>query len=433
MNKIFSPNIPLYDELLNKARPEEKTVEEIVSKSLELDFLELEDLAVLIKGVEKKEMNAHCIDTAKEVTEKVFGNRVVIFVPLYYSNICANDCKYCGFGKRYKIERRRLSNEELRLEVKELLRRGFTGVELVSGKDQFFTPEKVGELVKICKQEGVRTVITNIGAFEEKKAYEILKEAGLDVWVLFQETYVPKSYKLYHPENTPKGCLEIRLRSFELAAQAQIRGLGLGTLLGLSNWKYELMAMVDHAKYLKTTYDAIVSFSVPRLQTIKGIETTESNPNKVSDEEFIAFISLLRMAFPYGAISISTRESREMRKKALNVSGTSTSAESSTSVGGYARSYEKLPQFPVHSISMEETIEDILSIGKLPSFCTACTELGIESEFYRLAKEGWLKEGCMRNAVITFGEHRLRELVNNNTFSHFVYDFREASVKEKRK
>jgi 2-iminoacetate synthase len=374
-------------------------------------------------------MNDLCFETAKSVTDKAFGNRVVIFVPLYYSNFCENNCRYCGFGNRHKIERRRLSREELRLEARELSKRGFTGIELVSGKDPFFSPGKVGELIQVCRDEGARTVITNIGAFREEEAYRILKDAGLDVWVLFQETYIPESYALYHPENTPKGNLEMRLRSYELAARAGIRGIGLGVLLGLSSWQHELMAMVDHALFLKKNYEVIVSFSVPRIQPIQGSGAVGSVPHFMSDEQFLGFIALLRMAFPCGAISISTRESREMRKKALSVSGTSTSAESSTSVGGYARSYDQQPQFPVHAITMEETIEDIISIGKLPSFCTACSELGVCGEFYQLAEEGWLREGCVRNAVITYGEHRLREVFGKNSFPHFVYDFKEAGFK----
>ncbi len=422
----FLPQEKTYLSYLNKSftKPDINRIKDILAQAENLELIPLEDVAYLSMCSSQKKITDLIFESAKRITDKVFGNRVVIFIPLYYSNYCRNNCMYCGYRRDKKIKRKRLTLEEFKEEVKSILNKGFTGIEIVSGEDPYYDIEKIGELIKTAKQLGARALFSNIGVFEEQKDYLVFKDSGLDGWVLFMETYHKESYNKYHPPSTHKASFETRLNSYELAAKASIRTIGLGALLGLYNWKFELLAMIDHARYLKNTYNSIISFSVPRLVPMRGV--IEKRPFDVSDDEFLIYIALLRIGFPFASIAISTRERREMRKKALEISGTSTSAESSTSVGGYSKKYTE-PQFPNQEITLNDTIDDIFSIGKIPSFCTVCSEIEITpKEFYEFAKSGKLREGCLKNAILSSSEFLKKEIEN----SHIYYDLREGKIKK---
>jgi len=416
----FYPQISFYTDVLKSEK--DKQVTRILKKAERLEFVSLEELGILIKSSYNPEIRNYIFDVAKYITEKVFGNRVVIFAPLYYSNICRNDCAYCGYKRSRRIKRVRLDGEKFRLEVRELLNKGFKSIEIVSGEDPFYSAEKVGKLIKIAKSEGIRSVICNIGVFDDIKSYITLRTSGLNGVVLFMETYHPTYYSKYHPKTTYKGDYRKRLGAYDLAAQAGITNLGLGVLLGLFDWKFELLSIVDHTRYLINKYRTIVSISVPRLLPVN--ETIKDTPFKVTNDDFLLFIGLLRIVLPFAFIGISTRESQEVRKKALVISGTSTSAESYTGVGGYYRKYTTR-QFPNYTISLVQTINDIYSVGKIPSFCSACSELNLNSEeFYNLAHYGRLKEGCFINSILSLGEFYSKKLYER----HIIYDFKSDKI-----
>lgn len=268
----------------------------------------------------------------------------------------------------------------------------------------------------------MRTVSCNIGAFDELESYITLRSYGLDSYILFMETYHPTYYRKYHPQNTHKGDYRKRLQAYNLAGQAGIINIGLGVLLGLFNWKFELLAIIDHARYLINKYKAIVSISLPRLLLIEKI--IKDRPFEITDEEFLLYTGLLRIGLPFALIGISTRELREIRRKALAISGTSTSAESYTGVGGYRIKYTTT-QFPNQPISLTHTINDIYSIGKIPSFCTACSELNVDGqEFYNLAQHGRLKEGCVINSVLSLARFYSEKFCDR----HIIYDFKSDEM-----
>ncbi len=422
----FYPLIEKYGSILNRNINDMdisiKKAVDVLDQAKDLRFVSLDDLAFLIFASRDKHIRSLIIDTAKFLTDKVFGNRVVIFISLYYSTFCRNDCLYCGYRKDSGIFRKITTKQEFEREVVAILNRGFSRIELVSGVNPYYDSDKVGELISLAKKLCGRAIFSNIGFFERADDYRGLKEGGLDGWILFMETYHRDSYIKYHPDYTPKGEFEHRLTSYDLAAKAGINTIGLGVLLGLYDWRFELLAIVDHARYLKQRYNSIISFSVPRMISMEGI--IGSRPYDVFDGDFLLYIALLRIGFPFASIAISTRETREMRKKALDVAGTSTRTESSTSMDGYSTRYTD-PQFPNNEIILDETLEDIFSIGKVPSFCTACSEMNIDSEeFYSSAKSGKLKRGCMRNAILSCSEFFKRDISK----SHTIYDFREDKL-----
>ena len=417
----FYPRVSFYESILKKSK-KDKQVNNILEKAKRLEFISLEDLGILIRSCDNSEIKNDIFETAKYITEKVFGDRIVIFAPLYYSNICRNDCVYCGFKRSRKIKRIRLDEEKFRFEVRELINKGFKSIEIVSGEDPFFDAKKVGNLVKIARSEGVRQILCNIGVFDDIKSYITLKASELNSFILFIETYHPTYYSKYHPKNTHKGDYRKRLAAYDLAAQAGITNLGLGILLGLYDWKFELLAIVDHARYLIEKYNVIISISVPRLMPISGI--IKDIPFKVTNEDFLLFVGLLRIALPFAFFGISTRESREVRRKALAIGGTSTSAESYTGVGGYYRKYTT-KQFPNYTVSLLQTINDVIRIGKIPSFCTTCSELNLNGkDFYNLAQSGKLKEGCYINSILSLEEFYSKKLYKR----HIVYDFSSDKI-----
>jgi 2-iminoacetate synthase len=378
--------------------------EEALGRAKRLEPLSLEDSAALLHfGINGCDYRRALVDAAREVTDRVFGEKVTIFVPLYLSNICRNQCFYCvDRSTNTQQKRARLDGGQFVDEVRELVSRGFTGVEIVSAADPHLFGKDYAEKVRVAKQVGMRSVMANV-ELTDPEDYEMMGEAGLDAYILFQETYHPETYAKFHPAITHKGDMRKRLQAHDLAAKAGISHFGLGALFGLYDWRYELLSLLDHAKHLREDYGATVSFSIPRVQ--KSPLALESFDFETSDGDMELVVATLRLAFPSAGIGVSTRETREMRKRLLSISGTSTSAESSTSVGGYANHFGDEGQFPVHFISLDDAIEDILSVGKMPNFCTACSQANTYgSEFERLAIDG-LRDHCQANTVLSLAEY----------------------------
>lgn len=378
-----------------------------IDKSKKLIGLNVEESGVLLKrGVEDLNYKKILIDSAKEVTDKIFDQKVSIFVPLYISNYCRNTCPYCVDRADNKEQRRiRLNNEQFISEIQELKRRGFTGIEIVAATDPKISSEEYAEKIKIARGHGIRAVMANIDSMNEED-YKKLRDSGLDMYILFQETYDEKTYLRLHNPKTHKGNIGYRLNAPDRAAKAGINHLGLGALFGLFDYKYEVLSLIEHAKHLKETYNVTISFSIPRIQESEFAPASKKLKYGVNDDEMELITAILRLSNPSAGIAVSTRENREIRKRLLSISGTSTSAESSTSVGGYANTYQDFGQFLTHFISMNETLEDILEINKMPNFCTACSQTNSFGDiFNKIALSGDLKQICQINTVLSFVEY----------------------------
>ena len=365
--------------------------------------LTVEQAAALLALAERSpEHRARVLTLAETRTSQVFGNRMTIFAPLYVSNYCRNTCLYCNNSAMNDRQiRHRLTPEEFDAEVQALLVRGFTGIELVAGSDSTLGGNAVASLVHRARQLGIRSVLANVDAMEQSE-YELLVEAGLSSLVLFQETYDSATYDRVHKPQTRKGDRIRRITAPDRAARAGIRHLGLGALLGLADWRWEFLSLVDHTTWLSDRYGCSISFCVPRMLPT-DFTKDKMTPVAVSDQDLELLVAMLRLARPAAGIAISTRESREARRRLMAVGGTSTSADSSTSVGGYAEAHGDVGQFPATSISLTETIEDIIEIGKLPSFCTACSEDGVYgTDFEQFVRQSRLRQACELNALFSF-------------------------------
>lgn len=423
---MYKSNPHVIESLLEKNYSDE-IFYHAINKSGNLKSLNLEEsVAVLTKSLDSKEYKDVLINSAKTVTNKVFGEKVSIFVPLYISNYCRNTCLYCVDRATNKNQKRiRLTDEQFLDEVKELQKRGFTGIELVAAMDPKIKGNDYARKINLAKQYDVRSVMANIDSMN-REDYKKLKDAGLDVYILFQETYHPGTYRRLHNPKTHKGDMEYRLTAHDRAARAGIKHLGLGALLGLFDYKYEILSLIDHANYLKDQHEVTISFSIPRVQESKYAPASQNLEYNVKDEDMELIVSVLRLSNPTSGIAVSTRENREMRKRLLSISGTSTSAESSTSVGGYANTYQDLGQFPTHFVSINETLEDILSIGKLPNFCTACSQSDTFGEiFEKIASSGDLRVICQLNTILSFAEYIENYASNKTTLLNYLNKYTE--------
>lgn len=424
---MYKPNLEIIKNLLGKDYSNESFYYAI-DKSKNLKSLNLEESAtVLTKSLKSKEYRDLLINSSRDITNKVFGEKVSIFVPLYISNYCRNTCPYCVDRADNREQKRvRLNDEQFIAEIQELTRRGFTGIEIVAATDPKMKGEDYAHKIDLAKQNNVRSIMANIDSMNQED-YKKLKEAGLDVYILFQETYHPETYQRLHNPKTHKGDMKYRLSAHDRAAKAGINHFGLGALLGLFDYKYELLSLIDHANYLKDRYRITTSFSIPRIQKSECAPASQNLEYKVKDNEMELIASVLRVSHPTSGIAISTRENREMRKRLLSIGGTSTSAESSTSVGGYANSYQDLGQFPTHFVSINETLEDILSIGKIPNFCTACSQSDTFGEiFEKIASRGELKQICQLNTILSFAEYIKNYAQNKTSLLNYLNRYTES-------
>jgi len=396
------------EEILRRSEnPPEERVRAVLMKAGLMKGLSLEDVGVLVSTSDKG-LIEEMFSTAARIKGEIYGERVVLFAPLYLSSYCVNDCCYCGFRKSNRVPRRRLTMEEIREQVRILEDMGHKRLLLEFGED----PEKsgIGYVVdaistiystKSGKGE-IRRVNVNIAATGVAD-YKKLKAAGIGTYQLFQETYHRKTYEEIH--DGPKDDYERQIFAHDRAFRAGIDDIGLGVLFGLYDYRFEVLALVSHAQYLDGKYGVGPhTFSVPRWQPADGVDWEPGHP--VSEDELLKIIAILRMAVPYTGMIISTRERPEVREKALEIGISQASAASRTSPGGYGKD-EDLPQF---SLSDHRTLDDVmLSIlrqGLVPSFCTACYRRGRTGKtFMDIAKPGEIHNLCRPNAILTLKEY----------------------------
>lgn len=389
-------------------------VDAILKKAAECKGLSHREAAVLLE-CELPEEKEWIFALAKEIKQKFYGNRIVMFAPLYLSNYCVNGCTYCPYHCKNKhIRRKKLSQEEIAREVIALQDMGHKRLALETGEDPVNNPiEYVLESIKTIygikhKNGAIRRVNVNIAATTVEN-YRKLKEAGIGTYILFQETYNKKAYEQLHPTG-PKHDYAYHTEAMDRAMDGGIDDVGCGVLFGLSPYLYDFIGILMHAEHLEAAKGVGPhTISVPRIRAADDINP-DAFPNAISDDTFEKIVAILRIAVPYTGLIISTRESKEARRRVLNLGVSQISGGSRTSVGGYVKeetTEENSAQFDVNdNRSLDEVVNWLLELGYIPSFCTACYREGRTGDrFMKLVKSGQIANCCQPNAIMTLKEY----------------------------
>lgn len=389
-------------------------VDAILKKAAECKGLSHREAAVLLE-CELPEEKERIFALAKEIKQKFYGNRIVMFAPLYLSNYCVNGCTYCPYHCKNKhIRRKKLSQEEIACEVIALQDMGHKRLALETGEDPVNNPiEYVLESIKTIygikhKNGAIRRVNVNIAATTVEN-YRKLKEAGIGTYILFQETYNKKAYEQLHPTG-PKHDYAYHTEAMDRAMDGGIDDVGCGVLFGLSPYLYDFIGILMHAEHLEAAKGVGPhTISVPRIRAADDINP-DAFPNAISDDTFEKIVAILRIAVPYTGLIISTRESKEARRRVLNLGVSQISGGSRTSVGGYVKeetTEENSAQFDVNdNRSLDEVVNWLLELGYIPSFCTACYREGRTGDrFMKLVKSGQIANCCQPNAIMTLKEY----------------------------
>lgn len=405
VNDIFDSE--KIEKLLEKTKnPTEEQVNKVLEKAEKMKGLSLEESAILINADEK--YTEKMFESAWKIKKEIYGERLVLFAPLYLSNYCINDCEYCGFHSRNQMCRKKLSMEEVEEQTRVLINMGHKRLLLEFGEHPIESPiEYVVDVIKkiYSVKEGngdIRRVNVNIAATTVED-YKKLKDVGIGTYQLFQETYHRPTYEKLH--KGPKADYERQIFAHDRAFEAGIDDIGLGVLYGLYDWRYDTLALISHGQYLDKKYGVGPhTFSVPRLQPAETVK--DKWPYRVNEDEILKIIAILRLSTPYTGMIISTRETPKVREKAFEIGISQTSAASCTSPGGYGKE-TVLKQFSLSDErSVDEVIEGILDEGLLPSFCTACYRLGrTGQDFMDIAKPGEIHNFCRPNAILTLKEY----------------------------
>ena len=403
-------------EYAKKHKNDRELIEQILQKAENIKGIDHREASVLLE-CEEEDLNEKIYDLAKKIKLQLYGNRIVMFAPLYLSNYCVNGCTYCPYHHGNKeIHRKKLTQEEIKQEVIALENLGHKRLAIESGEDPINNPlEYILESIKTIyatktKNGEIRRVNVNIAATTVEN-YAKLKEAGIGTYILFQETYNKEAYKRLHPTG-PKSNYEYHTEAMDRAMDGGIDDVGIGVLFGLSTYKYEFAGLLMHAEHLEASKGVGPhTISVPRVRPAEGINIAEFT-NGIKDELFEKIIACLRIAVPYTGIIMSTRESAKTRKRALEVGVSQISGGSRTSVGGYAEEEtedENSAQFEVvDRRSLDEVINWLLRLGYIPSFCTACYRKGRTGDrFMQLVKHGKISHCCTPNALLTLKEYVL--------------------------
>ncbi len=432
MDTGFIDHKKIYEYLENKKAPSKEELNDILTKARELKGISFEEAERLLMVDNKEDLELLC-QTANYIKEEIYGKRLVLFAPLYVSNLCSNECSYCAFKKSNKmIPRRTLNMEEIRRETESLISSGHKRILLVSGEGLGrngldYTIEAIENIYSVSKSKGnIRRINVNIAALEIED-YKRLKDAKIGTYQLFQETYNYNTYKKMHLSG-PKADYRYHLGAMDRAMEAGIDDVGVGILFGLEDYRFEIMALLQHIKHLESRFGVGPhTISVPRLEPATNSDISSNPPHPVTDDDFRKIIAILRITIPYTGIILSTRENPEMRKEAINLGISQISAGSKSNPGGYSEN-KAAEQFSLGDHrSLHEVIEDIVDLKHIPSFCTGCYRLGrVGKDFMDLAKPGAIKNHCYPNAVFSFGEYL--EGFASDTLKKKGYDLIESMM-----
>lgn len=402
------------ESFLQKASSGKNRIKDIINKSLDKNRLNLEEVACLIKA-DDPELIEMIKDGARTLKENVYGNRIVLFAPLYVGNMCTNDCQYCGFRtSNAKAQRSTLDDVQLIKEVESLEDNGQKRLILVFGEHPQYSAQYIADTARkvyaVKKGKGeIRRVNINAAPLNTE-GFRTVAEAGIGTYQVFQETYHPEAYKWYHPRGN-KANYENRLTSLDRAQDAGLDDVGIGALFGLYDWRFEVMGLVRHTNHLEACYNVGPhTISFPRLQDAS--EVSFSDQYFVNDQDFARIIAILRLAVPYTGLILTARESAWIRKEVMRFGVSQIDGGTKIELGAYANKQNEKQdltkeQFRINDDrSLSEVIEELLSEDYLPSFCTACYRLGRTGEhFMEFSVPGFIKRFCSPNAILTLAEY----------------------------
>lgn len=401
------------NELLQRPEPDLPEVLSVLDKAAAKQRLSMSDVATLICA--RGELNTHIFSQANALKERVYGNRIVLFAPLYVGSKCTNNCQYCGFRVSNKEAlRHTLSGFELIREVEALQDQGQKRLILVFGEHPDYSPEFIADTVKLVysikKGQGeIRRVNINAAPMDVD-GFRVVGKSGIGTYQIFQETYHPEAYSLYHPSGR-KQDFDYRLTALDRAMEAGIDDVGIGALFGLYPWQYELMALVRHTNHLEACFNVGPhTISFPRLQ--EAAFFNKNGSYQVSDADFMKLIAILRLAVPYTGLILTARESEAIRNEAIRYGVSQIDGGTKIEMGAYSAQKTdsqnlNREQFRISDDrSLNEVIDELLNQGQLPSFCTACYRRGRTGEhFMEFSVPGFIKRFCSPNAILTLAEY----------------------------
>lgn len=400
-------------EAINNANTDKVYVREVIAKSMDKHRLNLQETAALVR-VEDAELIEEIKDGARKLKEKVYGNRIVLFAPLYVGNLCTNDCQYCGFRTSNKSAvRKTLSENQLIKEVEALEDNGQKRLILVFGEHPKYNAESIAQVVKtvynVKKGNGeIRRVNINAAPLDIE-GFRTVHEAGIGTYQIFQETYHTDTYHQYHLSGR-KTDYNYRLTALDRAQEAGLDDVGLGALLGLYDWRFEVLSLIRHTNHLEACYNiGPHTLSFPRIQEASDINVRSRY--LVNDNDFTRLVAVLRLAVPYTGLILTAREKANIRKEVMHFGVSQIDGGTKIELGGYTKKEDpqelNKEQFRINDDrALSDIIEELLSDNYLPSFCTACYRLGRTGEhFMEFSVPGFIKRFCSPNAILTLAEY----------------------------
>ena len=411
--KAFIDPSEIWD-LINTAKPEKARVRDVIAKSLDKHRLTLAETAVLVNAV-GTDLVDEIKEGARELKKKVYGNRIVLFAPLYVGNKCTNNCKYCGFRvSNSDAVRKTLDDSELIREVEALEDNGQKRLILVYGEHPEYSPGYIAHTVKLVysvkKGPGeIRRVNINAAPLDIE-GFRTVGESGIGTYQVFQETYHPEAYKWYHLGGKKKD-YEWRLTALDRAQEAGIDDVGIGALFGLYDWRFEVLGLVRHTNHLEACYNVGPhTISFPRIKDAKSLNLDKKY--ETGDDDFKKLVAILRLAVPYTGLILTARESPDVRREVLQYGVSQIDGGTRLELGSYSDSHNEeqnlnREQFKINdNRSLAEVIDELLENDYIPSFCTSCYRMGRTGEhFMEFSVPGFIKRFCTPNAILTLSEY----------------------------
>ena len=399
---------------LQNAKPDKNIVRDIIAKSLDKHRLGLAETAMLLNAGDP-ELIMEIREGASRLKQAVYGNRIVLFAPLYIGNKCINNCQYCGFrASNEEAVRTTLTTPEIISEVEALENQGQKRLILVFGEHPDYSPQYIADAARtvysVRKGKGeIRRVNINAAPLDTE-GFRIVKEAGIGTYQIFQETYHPETYRLYHPSGK-KNDYDYRLTALDRAQEARLDDVGIGALFGLYDWRFEVMGLIRHTNHLEACYHVGPhTISFPRLQDASSFRVDEKY--RVSDEDFARLVAVLRLAVPYTGMILTAREPAAVRSELLRYGVSQIDGGTKIELGAYARNGNYVQnldkeQFRINDDrTLNEIIDELMDTDHIPSFCTACYRLGRTGEhFMEFSVPGFIKNFCSPNAMLTLTEY----------------------------
>jgi 2-iminoacetate synthase len=400
--------------LINNTKPEKQRVRDVIAKSLDKQRLTLEETAVLINSI-GTDLEEEIKQGARELKQRVYGNRIVLFAPLYVGNRCTNNCKYCGFRvSNMDAIRKTLNDNEIIQEVEALEDNGQKRLILVYGEHPDYSPEYIAHTVNLVygvkKGHGeIRRVNINAAPLDVE-GFRIVGESGIGTYQVFQETYHPEAYKWYHLGGKKKD-YEYRLTALDRAQEAGIDDVGIGALFGLYDWRFEVMGLVRHTNHLEACYNVGPhTISFPRIKDALSLNLDKKY--ETGNDDFKKLVAILRLAVPYTGLILTARETPDVRREVLQYGVSQIDGGTKLELGSYSDSKNEVQnlnreQFKINDPrSLAEVIDELLSNDYLPSFCTSCYRMGRTGEhFMEFSVPGFIKRFCTPNAILTLSEY----------------------------